>query len=150
MSKLDEVIQQAVDRLRAFCRKASEGFDAEDMDADASSALREVYAEPPEGTSDAWLVADITLITAALAAKPGPEWTRKIPSEGWHWFIGDMKRGAQVFKFLCPTAVYVEGSRMFKGPRGLSFFTFHCDGVWMPINDPPETPRKVWESQDGQ
>ena len=35
------------------------------VDADVSYGLREIYAEPPEGTRDAWLVADVSLVCAA-------------------------------------------------------------------------------------
>lgn len=35
------------------------------VDADVSYGLREIYGEPPEGTSDSWLLADIGLVCAA-------------------------------------------------------------------------------------
>ena len=63
--RLGEVITDAVGRLREFARVTVSEYDADDMDGDIALGLHEVYAEPPEGTPDAWLVADVALVCAA-------------------------------------------------------------------------------------
>ena len=63
--RLGEIISDAVLRLREFARVTVSEYDAEDMDGDIALGLHKVYAEPPEGTRDAWLVADVSLVCAA-------------------------------------------------------------------------------------
>ncbi len=64
--RLGEVITDAVVRLREFNRMASQDCEPDDFsDADVSFGLREIYGEPPEGTSDSCLLADICLVCAA-------------------------------------------------------------------------------------
>lgn len=63
--ELNAVIWDSVVRLRQFCRIAAEEYDNDENDADVSRGMWVVYNEPPEGTPDSWVVADVALVCAA-------------------------------------------------------------------------------------